>query len=317
MGKLYYKLPLRHKRSIWGIVFLFPWFLGFVLFFARPFIETIRYAFSDVEVSLTEGIVTTPLGMANFNQAWNIDTHFRQYMFTLAFPTLVMVIIVVIFSLFAAMLINGKYFGRGIVRAVFFIPIIMGANIATAVIVGDDLITQAMSGGDTGAFGGLSGGFFIEVLHIAGIPFQITHYLVDAISGIFQVLAQSGVPILIFLAGLQAIPPSLYEVATIEGSTKYETFWKVTLPMISPMVLLSFVYTVTDLFARHSMSGVFIPRVAAAGQQAQLLHYIRYVGFTYGDYGVASAMAAIYIIATFLVVVLITALISLAVFYYD
>jgi ABC-type sugar transport system permease subunit len=309
------RVSLRQKQGIWGFFFLLPWFLGFLLFFARPLVETVRYAFSEVVVGY-DGINITFLGLDNFVRAFTIDPHFNMYMVTLAFPTLIMVAIVVIFSLFAAILINGKYRGRGIVRTVFFIPIIMGANIATAVVAGDDVVSQATSSGM--GFGGFTAYFFLETLAATGMPPALMSYVMQALSEIFSVLAQSGVPILIFLAGLQAISPSMYEVAKIEGSTQYETFWKVTLPMISPMILLSTVYTITDLFRRHAMSGVVIPRVAGGDSPALFLEYIRHIGFgTAGDFGLASAMAAMYVVACLIVIVVVTLVMSKAVFYYE
>ncbi|MCL2405554.1 MAG: sugar ABC transporter permease [Defluviitaleaceae bacterium] len=309
-------VSLRQKQGVWGFIFLLPWLLGFLLFFARPMWETISYAFSEVTITFY-GIYSTFVGMENFRRALFIDQFFNMYMITLAFPTLVIVVIVVIFSLLAAILINGKYFGRGIVRAVFFIPIIMGANIAVAVTAGGDVVSQAAGMGMN--FGGFSQYFLIEALAGTGMPPALISYVLQALSEIFSVLAQSGVPILIFLAGLQSIPTSMYEVAKIEGSTQYETFWKVTLPMISPMILLSTVYTITDLFRRHSMAGPFIPRVATDGvSPVPLLEYIRYVGFgTHNDFGLASAMSLMYIVASLVVIVVVTWVMSKAVFYYD
>ena len=313
-NKGYEKLPIRHKRAFWGLVFLLPWILGFALFFARPFADTVRYSFSEVETGLA-GVSTEWIGWENFYTAFNVNPHFQIYMMRLAWPALAQAFIVVVFSLFAAMLINGKYFGRGIVRAVFFVPIIMGANIASAAIAGQDAVTQETTGV---AFGGISTDFFMMTLFATGLPPALTGFVSQAVQEIFGVLAQSGVPILIFLAGLQAIPPSLYEVAHIEGSTKYETFWKVTLPMISPMVLLSAVYTITDLFSRHAIEGVWIARVAAApGGGVGLMEFIRDIGFTNHNVGLASAMAITYVVACLLVITLITFVLSKVVFYYE
>ena len=309
------RLTLQQRRGIWGFIFLLPWILGFFMFFFRPFAETVRYAFSTVELT-PYGIEIEFLGFDNFVRAFTIDPHFFMYMYTLAFPSLVMVAIVVIFSLLAAILINGKYFGRSLVRTVFFIPIIMGANIAQVIVAGDDVVTQATVG-DLG-FGGFTADFFIFTLIATGMPIGLVMFVIGAIAQIFQVLAQSGVPILIFLAGLQSIPPSMYEVAKVEGSTAYETFFKVTLPMISPMILISTIYTVTDLFRRHSMSGVPIAGVALGTGQTPLLEYIRFISFgAFGSFGLASAMAASYIIACLLVIVAITFVMSKAVFYYE
>lgn len=315
MRNFYYKLPLRHKRGLWGVIFMLPWFIGFLLFFARPFVETVLYSFSDVAVHPIEGIERVFIGFANYTQAFTVDPHFNRYIITLAFPALAMVVIVVIFSLLSAMLINGKYFGRGIVRAVFFIPIIMGANIAVAAIAGDDVVTQATTA--SLGFGGFSSQFLIEILNSTGLPTALTSYVTQAITGIFGVLAQSGVPILIFLAGLQSISPAMYEVAKIEGATGYETFWKVTLPMISPMILLSTVYTIVDMFVRHAIVGPAIPGLAAGGTPVPFLQYIRHIGFISQDYGLASAMSVVYILACLLVIVIVTAIMSKGVFYYD
>ena len=305
MLKKYARMSLDRRRGVWGVVFLLPWLTGLILFFLGPLIETILYSFSQVSVSL-DGIERTWLGLDNFRHAFTVDPFFNEYLIRLAWPSLAIVAIVVIFSLLAAMLINGKYPGRGIVRAIFFIPIIMGANIATAVIVGDDLVTQATATETSFGGFGYASAFFITTLMATGLPAELTGFVVQAITGIFQVLAQAGVPILIFLAGLQSIPASLYEVADIEGCTMYESFWKVTLPMVSPMILLSTVYTVVDLFARHSIAG-----------GGPFLQRIRQIGFVGHDYGLASAMVVIYILACMLVISLITYIMSKAVFYYD
>jgi len=307
MKDYFSKLTLEQKRGIWGFVFLSPWLLGFMLFFAGPIYETFMFSLSSVNVDINY-IETTFIGLDNYRWAFTIDPFFNQFIITLAFPAMATVAIVVIFSLFAAILINGKYPGKGIVRTIFFVPIIMGASIAGTSIVGGDAVTEATT--VSMGFGGMSALFLIDILQAAGVPAQLTAFLVQSISEIFQVLAQSGVPILIFLAGLQAIPAPLYEVAKIEGSTAYECFWKVTLPMISPMILLSTVYTIVDLFSRHSITGI-------GGNQLEFLARIRTIGFTNGNYGLASAMVMVYILACILVISLVTFIMSKKVFYYD
>ena len=300
------RLTLAQRRGVWGAIFLLPWAAGFFLFFFGPLIESIRYSFSEVDVQL--GVIeTTWLGLANYRHIFTVDPHFNQYMITLAFPALAIVAIVVIFSLLAAILINGKYPGRSVVRTIFFIPIIIGAQLALQEMIGGDAVSDALTG-DVG-FGGFGGGFFIETLRATGLPAELTEFVNNAVEGIFEVLSQSGVPVLIFLAGLQAIPASLYEVAEIEGSTKYETFWKVTLPMISPMVLLSTIYTIIELFSRHA-------RLINLEEQT-FLWYVDQIGFTQGHYGRASAMVNIYVLASVVVIGLVTFLMSKVVFYYE
>ena len=300
-------MSLEKKRGIIGFIFLLPWILGFLLFFVRPFGDIVSYAFSYVELGLGE-INLTFVGLDNFRHIFTVDPFFNQLIITLAYPALVMVAIVVIFSLLAAMLINGKYPGRSVIRTIFFIPIIMGANIAVATIVGADTATAEMMP-ETG-FGAVSGMFFIQTLAAFGLPIGLTAYVSQAIAGIFGVLADSGVPVLIFLAGLQAIPPSMYEVAKIEGASAYETFWKVTLPMISPMILLSTVYTVIDLFTRHSAD--------IGGTTVVFFNRVQSVGFDGGgNFGLAGAMVLVYVAACLVVIGLVTYFMSKVVFYYE
>jgi len=306
-GNWYYRMSLSRKRGLWGLVFLSPWIFGFLAFFVRPFIQTVGFAFSEVEISLGN-IDQTFIGLANFRTAFTVDTAFNQLMLTLAIAAMPMVAIIVIFSLLAAMLINGKYPGRSVVRTIFFIPIIMGASIAGMELVGGDEITAALTEGfGVDAFFG--GDIFIATLAATGLPVEITGFVTGAIEGIFDVLAQAGVPVLIFLAGLQSIPPSLYEVAKIEGCTQYESFWKVTLPMISPMILLTTVYTIIEQFTRHS--------TMVSNEEIVFFERINEIGFSRGDFGLASAMVVVFILATLLVIGFVTWIMSKVVFYYD
>jgi len=97
---------------------------------------------------------------------------------------------------------------------------------------------------------GAGAGFNADLLFITlfefGIPPVIIMYIVGAIVQVHSIINSSGVQIIIFLAGLQSIPVSLYEVAKIEGATAYETFWKITFPLISPLILTNYIYTVVD-----------------------------------------------------------------------
>ena len=306
-GSWYYRMTLSQKRGLWGLVFLSPWLFGFFAFFLRPFWNTVRFAFSNVEISLGH-IEMTFVGLDNFRRAFTVDTFFNQLMLTLAFPAMGMVAVVVIFSLLAAILINGKYPGRSVVRTIFFIPIIMGANIATASMVGEDNVTQALMAGFTNVHIG-GGDFFLQTLQATGLPVELTTFVNNAVNGIFEVLSQAGVPVLIFLAGLQSIPSSLYEVAKIEGCTAYESFWKVTLPMISPMILLSTVYTIIDLFSRHGTT--------VDGSEVTFFGRINLIGFSQGNFGLASSMVLVYIVACLLIIGLVTFFMSKVVFYYD
>lgn len=302
----YYRLTLSQKKAFWGIIFVIPWLLGFLLFFLKPLIESIYYSFNIVEI--TEGGVKTKfIGLNNYKKAFAVDPVFNRLILTMVVRTLPRVLVVIIFSLLAAVLINGEYPGRSVARTIFLIPIIMGTEIAATTLVGRDVISQEIYG-NTGlaTFGSK---FVMDVLANTGLPKQIVSFVSATVSNVFSILANSGVPTVIFLAGLQTIPPSLYEVAEIEGATAYETFWKVTLPIISPMILVSTVYAIIDAFFRHS--------TVIDGTRYEIINKMYSVAFTEAQYGLSAAMTTVYMLVTVGIVSLISYLISKVVFYYE
>jgi ABC-type sugar transport system permease subunit len=305
-GGWYYRLELSKKRSLWGLIFLLPWLLGFLLFFLKPLAESISYSFNTVTI-VEGGINKSFIGLDNYIRALTQDTVFNRLVLSMVMSALPKVLIVIIFSLLVAILINGKYPGRGIARTIFFIPIIMGTSIAGIRLPGNDIISLEVSG-SLGATG-FGSKMILDILTNTGLPTEIVGYVSGAVGNIFSILAVSGVPTLIFLAGLQSISPSLYEVAQIEGASAYETFWKLTLPMVSPMVLLCTVYSIIDAFFRH--------RISVDGVGYGMIDYMRRVGFSSGNYGLGAAMTTIYMLVSVAIIAVISFLISRVVFYYD
>ncbi|HHY82083.1 MAG TPA: sugar ABC transporter permease [Clostridiales bacterium] len=302
----YYRLELSRKTRLWGLIFLIPWLTGFLVFFLKPLVETIYYSFNNVKI-IEGGVSTEYVKWNNYIRAFTVDTMFNRLILTMISKTLPQVLIVIIFSLLAAILINGKYPGRSIARTIFFIPIIMGTSIASASLVGNDIISQEiMASTGMNTFGTR---LILDVLANTGLPTEIVGYVSGAVSGIFQILAISGVPTLIFLAGLQSIPPSLYEVANIEGASAYEAFWKITLPMVSPMVLVCAVYSIIDAFFRHT--------IMVDGTNYGIVNYMYSIAFNQANYGLSAAMTVVYMLVSIIVVSVVSFLISKVVFYYD
>ena len=165
---------------------------------------------------------------------------------------------IIFFSLFIALLLNRKFKLRGMARAIFFLPVVMASTSISSA------LTQAMQM-MMGGFGGLPpeitqqmvGGFnpmaIAQLLMSFGMPPQLVSYVITAVAQIYSVIRSSGVQIIIFLAALQSIPSSLYEVSQIEGATAYESFWKITLPMVSPLILTNIVYTIIDTYAQSQI----------------------------------------------------------------
>lgn len=307
-GGWYYRLELSKKRGLWGFIFLLPWLLGFILFFMTPLVESISYSLNEVSV-VPGGVSKSFVGLSNYQYAFTVDPYFNRLILTMVTQAMPTVAIVIVFSLLAAILLNGKFPGRGAARTIFFIPIIMGSRIAASSIIGNDVLSMEMAGNTDSLQ--LSAEFFLDILYNTGLPAELTIYVTQAVSGIFSILAMSGVPVLIFLAGLQSISPALYEVAKIEGSSAYEAFWKVTLPMVSPMILLCTVYTIIDQFFRHQITveNQVLPIV--------FLQRMNIIAFDLNNYGLSSAMTTVFMLVTIAVVGLVTLILSRVVFYYD
>lgn len=113
------------------------------------------------------------------------------------------------------------------------------------------------------------------MLYELGLPQQIVTLLVDTANNIFNLSWKSGVQILIFLAALQTISPSLFEAARVEGANAWDTFWKLTIPSISPMILLCLVYSVIDSFVDYDQCADELHSIVyeAAGHRVQLHHW--------------------------------------------
>ena len=164
---------------------------------------------------------------------------------------------IIVFSLFIAVVLNHKMLGRAVFRAIFFIPVIISTGVMQTVVAQDTV----SSGADKGINDGSGGSGATEIISMLDVQQlfasmkvggELVMYVVNIVNNVYQIINYSGVQMLIFLAGLQSISPSIYEACQIEGATGWETFWKITFPMISPMILVNSVYTIIDSFTRTS-----------------------------------------------------------------
>ncbi|MEF9959238.1 MAG: sugar ABC transporter permease [Niameybacter sp.] len=237
------------KRKIHGFIFILPWIIGFITFFAIPIINTTIYSFNQVSVGQAGGMNLVFSGMQNYVDLFKteVTTTNAQVLRLLVEENqkiLVNVPLTLIFSLFLALIINAKFPGRAIVRIVFFLPIILGLDVVVAMMnIDTGMMTQTAT---TAVFAETS--FAESILQFTGLPPEIVMFIQQTITGIFALITKSGVQTLIFLAGLQSISPALYEVAKIEGATTYETFWKVTIPSTANIIFFVAIYTLVELF---------------------------------------------------------------------
>lgn len=272
------KLTLRTRRAINGYMFILPWLVGFLIFIARPFIHSIQLAFSEVD--MVAGFSLRYVGIDNFNEAFFIDERFIPILLEVIQRNLVDVPIILTFSLFAAFLVNQKIRGVVFFRAVFFLPVVIASG----------LVVQRLFEQQVGSIQAVQGINIPQLLFLY-LPAQFAPIVVDVLTRLTLILWRSGIQILLFLAGFQGISPTLYEAARIDGATDWEVFWKITLPMLSPIILVNAIYTIVDGFTE-----VFNPMV----------DFIRQVAFT-GAFrlGYAAALGWIYFLLIFLIIGLI------------
>ena len=228
-------------KSRYGWLFISTWLVGVVLFFAVPVVQSIIYSFSETTLSSTVWA-----GFKFYDNIINKDPNYMRWLGMALTSFIYSLPIIVILSLILAILLNQKFRGRLFFRALYFIPVI----IATGVVI--ELIS-GMSGSDmteSAANESVSGGMFSvqDVIAILDLPVEVATFVQKIISNIFDLIWNSGVQTILFLAGLQSIPSSLYEVSKVEGATKWEEFWFITFPMLSNVTLLVVIYTMVELF---------------------------------------------------------------------
>lgn len=297
------KMSLIQKRAVTGLLFITPWLIGFLWFYLKGFIQAVRFSLSNMQMLETGGYQLDFTGLANFRYALFQDANYNQTLVSSVGNMLIDVPLIIFFSLFIAIILNGKFKGRTIFRAILFLPIILNSGAISASIA---LAQQAVSGGvaavssEAAAASGVNIEYLLSMLTDLGFPAALADYLIAAVGRIFDIVQASGVQIIIFIAALQSVPGALYEVSQIEGATAYETFWKVTFPMVSPLIVTNVVYTIVDAFINSEVV-----------QEAYDMAFTNY------NWGVSVAMSLMSSLVVCLVLVVIVKLISSKVFYYN
>lgn len=294
------QIKMSTKKLIAGYLFVSPFILGFLAFYLKPIYEAVELSFNSIQL-MSDGYVLEFVGWENYRRALFVDERFIRHLVGSVRSTITNFPLILIFSFFIANMLNQKFRGRTIARAIFFLPVIMTSGVILSLEMGDTLVgmMQGAIKDDTGAFSTAQLGDMLEQTHI---PAQITTYITGAVGMLYQVIIASGVQILIFLAGLQTIPPSLYEASSIEGATGWENFWKITFPMISPLILVNSVYTIINSFV---------------GESNWVMRIIHETIFRNLRYGLGSAMAIFYFIVVAVILALVSLLISRKVFYHE
>ena len=297
---------LDKKKARAGWVFVLPFVIGFVLVYLPIIWNSIYMSFHSLHIVTGGGFTLEFVGLENYSNALFEDPGFVQTLVTglgeLAFD----IPAILIFSLFMAVLLNQKMAGRAVFRAIFFIPVILSTGIMEA-IEGQNILGTMMEGNESiDGSGSSAASQIVQAVDIERLfstmkmGQELVEIVVRIVNQIYDIVNRSGVQMLIFLAGLQSISPAIYEACRIDGCTSWETFWKITFPMISPMILVNGVYTIIDSFTTNSNSVMAYINGVYNGSDGQVL---------------SSAMAWMYFLIVMLILAAVVGIFSAFVFY--
>lgn len=300
------KSKLRSNEGKWGYLFTLPWMIGFLVFFLYPMCYSIFLSFSRV-VNLSTGEFLYN-GIANFENAFFEDVEFVPLLLNATKDMLIKTPIVVIFSMFIAILLNRNLKLKGIFRVAFFLPVLLGTGVVLSTIngsigsaTGDAAQLAAQTAAQETASGtqGMSNQTGALVMLLGP---QIAYYLEVVLEVVTDVFWMSGIQIIIFLGALQNIPSSYYEAAYCDGASEWEKFWKITLPLTMPNVLLISIYSMIDFLSNS---------------ENEVVAYCTKIGITSRNYALGSAMSWIYFIVSGILILLVFLIIRRFTFYAD
>lgn len=273
-------MSLERKRSLTGYLYLIPWLLGILLFFLYPLFITIYYSFSNINMSTLK---ITYIGIKNFKDAFYTDAKFPVMLTTAIGSCAANVPLILIFSFMVALLLRKKFKGNFIVKAIFFLTVILASDVFLMMRSQTSNITdapmQSVMTESSDIFTKMESFSISKYLIGLGINSAWVDYIDNAIQNISTITIRSGIQIFIFLAGLNAIPDSMYEASHIEGATAWENIWKITLPLMTPMILVNLIYTIVDSFETLTNP---------------LLNYISNMAFSSFNFGYSAALSIIY-----------------------
>lgn len=231
-------------KSTYGRLFVLHWEIGLLLFFVIPIIKSVYFAFCDI--SFAGGTFQYDfVGLKNLNYAWNEDAKYLNNLTATLTSILYSMPVIVILSLILALLLNQKFKGRLFFRALYFLPVIIASGVVIQLLFRSTSSELSSSGvSDSFAANMVS---VDDILKWLNLPEEIGKYFSSVLNNIFNLVWNCGIQIVLFISGMQSIPDSLYEVSKVEGATKWEEFWFITLPCLARTLILVIIFTVVEL----------------------------------------------------------------------
>ena len=292
---------LQKRKAVAGYLFILPFILGFLLFMLKPMFQSLYMSFCNV--TLGAGSVTMNwIGIKNYYDAFRIDPDYMRMLGETFVQMILYSLGIIVFSFFVALILNQDFKGRALVRAVFFLPVIISSGVILGLEENNSLMSQIATTVDASVSNINITAYLQDILRTTGVGVRAYEWVFEIIENIYDIAIASGIQIIIFLSGLQTISSSMYEAADIEGCTKWESLWKITFPMISSIFLVNWIYTVVDYSMRSDND---------------VMDKIQTVLTVQLNYGLSSAMAWAYFIVVTAFIGITSFFISKGVYYYD
>ena len=297
-------LDRRKARAGW--IFVLPFIIGFAVVYIPMLFDSIKLSFCELE----KGVTPVWVGWENYEYALFTNPNFVQTLISGLKQLIFDIPAILIFSLFMAVLLNQKMIGRAAFRAILFVPVILCTGLVDKMDAENAMMNSM--GTDQGIDTGMAedavedGSRLISMMDVATlfegmkVGTGLVKYVTELVNGVYDIINQSGVQMLIFLAGLQSISPAIYESCSIDGATTWETFWKITFPMISPMILVNTIYTVIDSFT---------------SSRNTVMSYINEIYAGSNGWVTSAAMSWIYFIIVIGIIALVAGVLSSYIFY--
>ena len=291
-GFIKLRMTRKKRESMHGYVFILPWLIGFAIFTLYPMFYSLYLSFQEAYYNAQQGVISSPVGFVNYLNIFRSQTLLPLFATYLG-KMVLSVPLVVVFSILIAVLINNPIKMKGFWRTIFFLPVV----IATGPVINELANQQATS---------------LPSLQDSEVLLSLTRNLgpwlaspIEALlNSMLLVLWYSGIPILIFLAGLQKIDGSIYEAASIDGASPWDRFWKITLPSIKPLITVAVIYVVVSMSLFVEPGGILElarTHMIAGGPDSTF----------YFGYGYAAAIAWTYFILMVLIMLIFVGLLSI------
>lgn len=285
------RIGLEKRKVISGYVFILPWMLGFLAFLVYPLVMSLYMSFR--KMTSVSGMQMDYIAWENYSRAVLKDVNFIPLFYDAIRNAFVEIPLILVFSFFMAMLLNHQVIGRAFFRGAFFLPVVIGSGFVMEQLLGQGVgALQTLAADPSVTNTGVTNGLQIPDVIARYLSVEMYGNLADILGRLTIIFWKTGIQILLFLAGLQGISESLYESAKCDGATPWEMFWKITFPLMTPVLLLNAIFTLVDSFTDI---------------RNQVILYIKQVAFTNIEMGYAAALGWIYFAFVFILIVLIFA----------